>query len=171
MQAERAHALEKHITHHASLSRATFIEMLRLNPGDNQSARTSLGSSLIRDGRYSDALYFAQKWLQNTLESGVPLPRGGTDFGEPSDALYTPEIEAKLSECWSGEMVHTAALASFKLRGDCEQSQQYLRIAAKVNPFILLRIIGRISRPSASSVSFLRSFHLAFLTRLFYSGT
>lgn len=130
-------------------SSAVFIEMLRLNPGDNQSARTSLGSCLIRDGRFADALDFAQKWLKNSLEGGIPLARGGTDFGEPSKALYTPEVEAKLNGCWSGEMIHTAALASFKLWGDCDLSRQYLRIAAKVNPFILLRILGKITRPSA----------------------
>ncbi|KAJ3505760.1 hypothetical protein NMY22_g17468 [Coprinellus aureogranulatus] len=129
-------------------STAIYIEMLRLNPGDNQSARTSLGSSLIRDGRYADALYFAQTWLKNYLESGIPMQRGGTDFKEPSRELYTPEVEEKLNECWSGVMVHTGALASFKLWGDCDLSRQLLRIAAKVNPFILLRILGKITRPT-----------------------
>jgi hypothetical protein len=129
--------------------RATYIEMLRLNPGDNQGIRTSVGSSLIRDGRYADALYFAQKWLENSLGSGMPMACGGTDFGEPSKTLCTPEVEGKLSECWSGEMIHTAALASFKLLGDCDLSRQYLKIAAKVTPYILLRVLGKITRPSA----------------------
>ncbi|TEB25434.1 hypothetical protein FA13DRAFT_1738376 [Coprinellus micaceus] len=129
-------------------STATYIEMLRLNPGDNQGVRTSVGSSLIRDGRYADALYFAQKWLENSLGSGMPMARGGTDFGEPSKTLYTPEVEGKLSECWNGEMIHTAALASFKLLGDCDLSRQYLKIAAKVTPYILLRVLGKITRPT-----------------------
>ncbi|KAH6912043.1 hypothetical protein BKA70DRAFT_1266388 [Coprinopsis sp. MPI-PUGE-AT-0042] len=131
-----------------SKSTAVYIEMLRLNPGDNQGIRNNLGTSLLHDGRYADALDFAQKWIGNSLGNGDPMPRGGTDFGKPRETVHPPQIEEKMSECWSGEMIHTAALASFKLLGDCDLSRQYLRIAPKVNPFILLRILGKITKPT-----------------------
>ena len=60
-------------------------------------------------------------------------------------------VRVKLSICWNAEMIHTAALASFKLLGDCDVSRQNLRIAAKVNQFILLRILGKITKPSELS--------------------
>jgi hypothetical protein len=124
--------------------------MLRLCPGDNMGVRQGVGSSLIRVKRYADALYFAQVWLDGN-EDGRSPPRGGTLFGEPRKTLYTEEEEKKLSRYCTGELIHTAALASFKLFGDCPQSQQYLRIASKVNPNILVRILGRVTRPSKSS--------------------
>ncbi|KAF5326031.1 hypothetical protein D9611_000729 [Ephemerocybe angulata] len=126
-------------------STKTQIEMLRLCPGDNLAVRKNLGSALIRDGRYADALYFAQAWLHDVFVT-APV-RGGTLFKEPSKDTLSDEEEAKFSTYCCGELIHTAALASFKLFGDCEQSRQYLRIASKANPHILLRILGKIRRP------------------------
>ncbi|RXW13595.1 hypothetical protein EST38_g12256 [Candolleomyces aberdarensis] len=123
------------------------IEMLRLCPGDNMGVRQGLGSSLIRVKRYADALSFAQVWL-DTFDDGSSPPRGGTLFKEPKKTLFTETQETKLSKYCTGELIHTAALASFKLFGDCPQSQQYLRIASKVNPHILVRILGRVTRPT-----------------------
>ncbi|KAJ2921410.1 hypothetical protein H1R20_g15682, partial [Candolleomyces eurysporus] len=123
------------------------IEMLRLCPGDNMGVRQGLGSSLIRVERYADALSFAQVWL-DTFYDGSSPPRGGTLFKEPKKTLFTETQEKKLSKYCTGELIHTAALASFKLFGDCPQSQQYLRIASKVNPHILVRILGRVTRPT-----------------------
>jgi hypothetical protein len=122
--------------------------MLRLNPGDNQGIRNHLATSLLAEGRWADALDFAQKWIKNSLGSGEPMPRGGTLFGKPKQTVHPPQIEEKMSQCWSAEMIHTAALASFKLLGDCDLSRQYLRVAPKVNPFILLRVLGKITQPS-----------------------
>jgi hypothetical protein len=45
-------------------------------------------------------------------------------------------------------MVHTAALAAFRLKGHCPQAAQLLRIAVRTNPDILAKIIGRRARPS-----------------------
>lgn len=138
----------------SSSPRAVYIEMLRLNPGDNQGIRNHLGMSLLAEGRYADALDFAQKWIKNSLGNGAPVPRGGTLFGKPKQTIHPPQIEENMSKCWSGEMIHTAALASFKLMGDCDLSRQYLRIAPKVNPFILLRVLGKITKPSQCALGF-----------------
>ncbi|KAF5326328.1 hypothetical protein D9611_000723 [Ephemerocybe angulata] len=120
------------------------IEMLRLCPGDNMGIRCGLGSSLIRDGRYADALSFAQVWSsEDTMKAGGIPPRGGTVFKEPKREPLSVAEETRLSGRYDcTELMHTAALASFKLFGDCELSRQYLRIASKVNPFILVRILA-----------------------------
>lgn len=122
--------------------------MLRLNPGDNQGIRTNLATTLLHEGRWTVALDFAQKWLKKSTGDGAPMSRGGTLFGEPRREPHPPNVEKKLEKCWGSEFIHTAAYASFKLLGDCELSRQYLRIAAKVNPFILLRVLGKITKPS-----------------------
>ncbi|KAF5326034.1 hypothetical protein D9611_000722 [Ephemerocybe angulata] len=126
------------------------IEMLRLCPGDNMGIRSKLGSALIRDGRYGDALSFAQAWsTKSTMDTGMPPKRGGTLFKKPTNKALSAAEEERLSDRWSsGELMHTAALASFKLFGDCELLRQYLRIASKVNPYILVRILGNIRRPN-----------------------
>jgi hypothetical protein len=36
-----------------------------------------------------------------------------------------------------GAVVHTAALAAFRLWGDCPESRQYLELAVRINPLIL----------------------------------
>ncbi|KAF6749847.1 hypothetical protein DFP72DRAFT_911891 [Ephemerocybe angulata] len=124
------------------------IEMLRLCPEDNMGARLRLGSSLIRGKRYSAALSFAQDWLK----PDIPPPHGGSNFHKPTEGLLNDAEETRLSS-WhgQGEILHTAALASFKLFGDCPQAQQYLRMASKVNPHILIRILGKVRRPDASN--------------------
>ncbi|KAF5326513.1 hypothetical protein D9611_000712 [Ephemerocybe angulata] len=125
------------------------IEMLRLCPLDNIGIRKVLGSGLIRDGRYADALSFAQTWLTESAMDGTPPPRGGTMFQAPSKQPLSAQDEARMSERGSsGEITHTAALAAFKLWGDCPIARQYLRIASKVNPFILVRVLGKVRRPS-----------------------
>jgi hypothetical protein len=108
-----------------------MIEMLRLCPGDNMAQRHWLGSVLNRIGRYSDALFFAQIWLHSFShdKGGTPV-RGGTVFKEPSRELMSAEREKNLSEYGDGAFLYTAALASFKLWGDCPQSRQYLKTAA-----------------------------------------
>ncbi|TFK17815.1 hypothetical protein FA15DRAFT_675760 [Coprinopsis marcescibilis] len=121
-------------------------ELLRLRPGDNLSIRKNMGTALIRCRRYSDALSFAQQWLK-PFRTKTPA-RGGTIYSPPSPEPYTAQEEAKLMEKCSCEIMHTAALASFKHFGDTVQSRQYLKIAAKSNPHILLKILGRKSKPA-----------------------
>ncbi|KAF7341828.1 hypothetical protein MSAN_02038000 [Mycena sanguinolenta] len=124
----------------------TIIEMLRLSPGDNLNQRWWLGPMLIRTGRFADALSFCQLWIKLSGSSSIPI-RGGTVFKPPSDKLLVPETEAKYAKIAPCAMVHNAALAAFKLWGRCPQASQLLRIAARTNPDILAKIIGRRARP------------------------
>ena len=122
--------------------------MLRLCPGDNLGQRSCLGSILIRIGRFDDALHFAQCWLSDAVsDTGIPPIRGGTAFKPPSRDLINATREKSLSKSGSGAALYTAALASFKLFGNCEQSQQYIRMAAKANPHVLLKILACVRQP------------------------
>ncbi|KAF8963242.1 hypothetical protein BDZ97DRAFT_1821224 [Flammula alnicola] len=128
-------------------SAQTIIEMLRLCPGDNMGQRSWLGSILCQDGRYADALHFSQEWLSDeTCKIGTPPPRGGTAFKDPvRNFLKSKKEDLKWAD---GATLYTAALASFKLFGDYEESREYLKVAAKTNPNVLLKILARVQRPS-----------------------
>lgn len=127
----------------------TLIEMLRLCPGDNLGQRYSLGSVLIHCGRYADALSFAQQWLDNEAGDGADSPpRGGTVFEAPRRDPGKPKDASELR--WtSSQILYTAALAAFKLFGDCPISQSYLKMSAISNPHILLKILARVQKPGA----------------------
>lgn len=150
-----------------TISSVILEELMRLRPGDNLSVRKFLGTALIRVGRYKHALSFAQQWL---VPSRQHTPqRGGIDYPKPDKKpQYTKDQEYQLctgtfnhpsegrgirnkmfiSRKVLADLLHTAALSSFKLWGDTEQARQYLRIGARVNPGILLKILGRVDRPS-----------------------
>lgn len=131
-----------------------MIEMLRLCPGDNMAQRTWLGSNLIRVGRLEDALYFAQTWLSpGPADRGETPLKGGTDFKAPSRDAMT-DGRAKDLESYCGSLLYTAAMASFKLWGDSLQAQQYLRAASKANQNILMRILGRVTRPGMFCINY-----------------
>lgn len=122
--------------------------MLRLCPGDNMGQRDWLAPILCQAGRYSDALYFAQQWLQNQLGDGRPPPLGGCDFKKPFSEPMSDALEQEMSEFSVDYMIYTAALAAFKLYGDSPLSRQYLRMCAKLNPVILSRVLAKNERPS-----------------------
>ncbi|KAG2359636.1 hypothetical protein BDR07DRAFT_1336519 [Suillus spraguei] len=123
----------------------TMIEMLRLCPGDNTSQRTWLGSMLISAGRTAEALSFVKQWTAHNRRQ-TPS-RGGTIFQAPSSDCLSSEHEQALSKRCDGSMLHTAALACFKLWGDCPVARQYLRLAARANPVILTKILAKIDKP------------------------
>ncbi|KAG6810499.1 hypothetical protein H0H92_011596 [Tricholoma furcatifolium] len=127
----------------------TMIEMLRLCNSDNMGRRQSLGSVLIRNGRYSEALYFAEVWLKSSKEGGEAPPRGGTNFNAPSNRCVIGEV----SGYEDGSLLHTAALAAFKLHGDCQQSRQYLEAAVKTQPYVLLKVLASVSSPRKLNMS------------------
>ena len=130
----------------------TLIEMLRLCPGDNLGQRFSLGSVLIHCGRYADALSFAQQWLDNEAGDGSEYPpRGGTVFKAPRRDLGEPKDANELR--WtSSQILYTAALAAFKLLGDCPTSRFYLKMSVISNPHVLLKILARVQKPGAFRV-------------------
>ncbi|KAJ7203297.1 hypothetical protein GGX14DRAFT_535918 [Mycena pura] len=132
-------------------SAETIIEMMRLCPGDNMGQRDWLGSLLLRLHRDADALHFAQVWINASEGGGMPPLRGGTTFRAPHRDVFSGEREKALSDPVWGPAVHlhNAALAAFRLRGPCPQATQYLRMAARANPHVLVKILGRRSRPDA----------------------
>ncbi|KAH9938435.1 uncharacterized protein B0H18DRAFT_967157 [Fomitopsis serialis] len=129
----------------------TMIEMLRLCPGDNMGQRQWLGSVLLQAGRNKEALSFAQAWLQPRIrETGEAPPRGGCAFKAPSpDPIPQAEFE-KMSDYCDGDLLYTGALAAFKIWGsESLLARQYLRLGAKNNFSILMRILGKVTRPHA----------------------
>ncbi|KAG1776203.1 hypothetical protein EV702DRAFT_1180046 [Suillus placidus] len=115
----------------------TMIDMLRLCPGDNMAQRTWHGSMLLSAGRTVDALSFVKQWLAHNRRQTPP--RGGPYF---KHLLQLPIIRAQTSI-----ILHTAALACFRLWGDCPVDRQYLQLAARANPTILTKILAKIDKP------------------------
>ncbi|KAI0773887.1 hypothetical protein C8Q74DRAFT_1199891 [Fomes fomentarius] len=129
-----------------SKSANTMIEMLRLCPGDNLGQRYWLGSVLLKAGRTAEAMSFAHVWLHLPRHVDWP-PRGGCAFEPPVNAPLSSEfIESKKK--W-GSLLYTAALASYKLWGDCQVARQYLRIAASANPYVLVKILANVDQPKS----------------------
>ncbi len=129
--------------------RNTAIEMLRLCPGDNQGQRDWMGTLLLKANRPADALSFLQHWLQpDVLRTGGPPPRGGCVFEAPSPEPLSSERAKKMGKWTQSSLVYTAALAAFTLWGDCELARQYLVIATKLNPAVLLKVLAKVDRPS-----------------------
>lgn len=147
--------------------RETSMEMLRLNPGDNQGQRDSTGTFLLKAKRTADALSFVQHWLEPEVrKTGLPPPRGGCVFETPSKQPLSAEILAS----WEGDtvthagFVYTAAFASFKLWGDCQLARQYLVIAARLNPHVLLKILAKVDQPSELFLCVWTTFQLKVFT-------
>ncbi|KAI6008804.1 hypothetical protein F5J12DRAFT_905176 [Pisolithus orientalis] len=122
-------------------SAKTITEMLRLCPGDNLGQRAWLGSMLLLTKHYSDALSFCQRWPDH--DRLTVIPRGGAAFKTPSSTCYDVEVENKILRCGNGAMAYNAAVAAFRVFGDGEFARQYLRIAAKINPIILTKILAK----------------------------
>ena len=122
--------------------------MLRLCPNDNMGQRFWLGSLLIRCGRHADALYFAQRWLSDEVrKDGKTLPRGGCTFGAPQN-VFPESTSDEMSLRWaSGQLLYTAALASFRVFGDIPISRTYLKMAVTCNPHVLLKILAQVKKP------------------------
>ncbi|KAL0058460.1 hypothetical protein AAF712_014864 [Marasmius tenuissimus] len=125
------------------------VDIFRLNRGDPMGQCTWLGSLLCFTKRYADALYFAQVFM-DVRTGRLPYedlpPGGGTRFLPPRNDLYTEEEQSKL-EGYEATILYTAALASFKLWSDGEHAKTFLRLAARANPKVLVKILGRIKKP------------------------
>ncbi|KAJ6589753.1 hypothetical protein B0H19DRAFT_1104631 [Mycena capillaripes] len=129
------------------------VQALRICPEDSFGQHVALASLLARLDRYEDALYLCQQWFH----PADPPELGGTAFDPPHrELLSETEMDEMIATRETdsgvqGAVVHTAALAAFKLWGDCPQSQQYLELAARVNPLILFKILGQIDIPKRPS--------------------
>ena len=119
--------------------------MLRLCPGDNMGQRYWLPTLLAIMRNYTRSLSYSQVWLED--ESIIP------DGNTPPSK--TPLSARRVKE-WSesvflkADIPYTSALAAFRLWGDCELARQYLLIAARLNPQVLLKILAKVDRPSTS---------------------
>ncbi|KAJ3555145.1 hypothetical protein NM688_g2741 [Phlebia brevispora] len=120
------------------------IEMLRLCPGDNMGQRDWLGALLARAGRCTEALSYSQAWLEDSTSH----PDGKAP---PSQTPLTPEHIERLSRFTKADIPYSAALAAFKLWGNCELARQYLLIGARLNSQVLLKILAKIDRPKSLS--------------------
>jgi len=122
-----------------------MLEMLRLDPLDRMGQKTWLGPILNRVGRDADALHQAQAWL-NRRDGQPPPARGGTVFKDPIRGPIDAASEKYNSECATA-LPYTAALSAFRLWGDCEEARSYIKSAAIANPHVLVKVLGRRSRP------------------------
>lgn len=132
-----------------SNSRDTIIEMFRLNPMDPMQQHKWLPTLLCRAKRYDDALYFCQVFIDIFVSrlslSDLP-PGGGTQFLPPRRDLYTENEQEKL-DLHESTILYSAALATFRMSGDCPESRMYLRAAAKANPTVLMKILRKSKKP------------------------
>ena len=125
-------------------NRDMIIDMLRLCPGDNLGKRTILPAILVLAERHTEALSYAQGWIA----SEQAHPDGSM---APSDIpLSAAQVKQHL-EWGRSEHFHSAALAAFRLWGDCELAGQYLNIAAHLNAAVLRRALGQKDRPRESA--------------------
>ncbi|KAF9052450.1 hypothetical protein BDZ89DRAFT_428557 [Hymenopellis radicata] len=145
----------------------TTIRMLRLAPTDEMSQRFDLGSHLSRLRRYAEALAFVQAWMGQEMISkrcgiipsrhtGAPPPQGGTlalRRKNPKKEPFYTEDEEKDHEWGEAAFLYSAALASFKLWGNCPSAQQYLRLAVKVCPYIMVKILAKVPKPQTPSLA------------------
>ncbi|KAJ7646024.1 hypothetical protein DFH06DRAFT_1424747 [Mycena polygramma] len=133
----------------------TAIETLRLSPIDEIYQRWWTAPLLIRTGRFADALFFCQVWIHCELDrsgDGLRTPiRGGTVFRAPSDKLLPPETEERYARREPCGMMHSAALAAFRLWGRSPQTAQLLCIAARTNPGIFASIMARRAQPNEAN--------------------
>jgi hypothetical protein len=130
-----------------------MMELFRLDWEDRMNQKVWVGAVLNRLGRDEDALFHSQQWLEDETKRDGPPERAGSVFKKPVRKIGDAVNEKYYSECATG-IIYTAALSSFRLWGDCQESRQYVRAAAKANPHVLVRIMGRRSRPGMCYLHF-----------------
>jgi hypothetical protein len=124
--------------------------MLRLCPGDNLGQRFWAGSVLLKAARPADAYSFARNWLHYDKAEEFP-PRGGTCFAPAPLSAPSAATVTDLDNIYTrAALVYSVALASFTIWGDCEIATQYLRMGAKLNPTVLMKILMRRDKPCMS---------------------
>ncbi|THH33773.1 hypothetical protein EUX98_g385 [Antrodiella citrinella] len=123
----------------------TSIEMLRLCPPDNLGARYWLSTILVKANRAKDALYFCQLWYDPNSPDILPL--GGCTFAEPSKAQLSGRTMQQISKSSTkASFLYDAALAAFKLWGACELASEYLLLAVRLNPIVLVKVLAKVQQ-------------------------
>lgn len=131
------------------------IESLTLRQLDASCHRYILSPALLRAKRYADALSLSQDWFDPQYRAHRDYyhpPRGGCAFHPPSPEPMTQEhMEGyALPGLPATILLLNAAYATFRLWGDTELARQYLRMGARANPRIFVKILAGREKPSAS---------------------
>ena len=121
-------------------NRDMMINMLRLCPSDNLGKRMILPAILVLADRPEQALSFAQGWIENEEAH----PDGSTP---PSKTPLTPAFIGRQRKWGCAEHYYSAALAAFRLWGDCEIARQYLHMGARLNPAVLRKVLAQKEQP------------------------
>lgn len=134
---------------------APAIESLTLRQLDASCHRYILSPALLRAKRYADALSLSQDWFDPQYRAHWDYyhpPRGGCAFHPPSPEPMTQEhMEGyALPGLPATILLLNAAYATFRLWGDIELARQYLRMGARANPRIFVKILAGREKPSAS---------------------
>ena len=124
------------------IHRKTIIEMLRLNPTDNQAQRYHLAPLLVLSGQHRRALSYVQAWIDD------PCAAPDGKRAPCKTPLAQSRVDA-FARNTMGEAEHfySAALAAFKFWGDCELARQYLYVGAHQNNFVLTKILAKVDKP------------------------
>lgn len=120
---------------------------MRLDSQDSLGQHTHLPSLLILTKQYNNALSISQAWIRDEqayINVEAPLPPSWIP-------LATEEVENYSTGYSKAEWFYSAAIAAFKVRGDCMTARQYLHIGARLNPHILLRVLVKVERPRTCS--------------------
>ena len=117
--------------------------MLKLDAQDHSCQHYHVCSLMILTGHFGPALSCAQTWMQDE-DTYVDMDHIAPSVWIP---LSDEQIEQYSTGGYAAEHFYSAALASFKARGNSVIACQYLHIAARLNPHILLRILAKIEQP------------------------
>lgn len=113
-----------------------------------------MGSILLQAGRPKDALHFSQRWLEKkTRYDGTTPKKAGCDFETKPSKAPLPQAEIDDMTQWTPAChVYTAALAAFRLWGDCELARQYYKLGVKLNPNVMIKVLAKVGPPSTQSL-------------------
>lgn len=126
-------------------------ESLRLCHEDRLGQRHLLTTLLLKARRHSEALRLCQYWLDPGYDMAHPSVRTRWSETRPSlEPLDDSIVEFQKTETGAVCELLNAALAAFRIIGDCELARQCLRVATEVNPLIMMKILTRFKRPSKS---------------------
>ncbi|KII85003.1 hypothetical protein PLICRDRAFT_45856 [Plicaturopsis crispa FD-325 SS-3] len=131
---------------HYEKSADNALELMRLCAGDDMGQRGWLGSMLLRCGRNTEALAFAQAWMVPGAPKRVPYP-------PPVNEVLTADQEEE-NKYAKAAIAYTGALAAFRVwGGDAPVARQYLRIAARACPAVLIKILAHVEKPSSLNMN------------------
>ncbi|RPD61881.1 hypothetical protein L226DRAFT_535256 [Lentinus tigrinus ALCF2SS1-7] len=122
-------------------------ESLRVSYDDEIGQRHMLGTLLLKAGRYEDALGLCRVWLDPNWDR---YPRVRIHWNKQTyilEPLNDKIVEYQRKGSGAACELFNAALAAFRLKGDCELARQCLRLGAEICPLIMTRLLGRMKRP------------------------